>query len=691
MKPNSHTIHSWLPTNQNFRRGHGSRITTNQVNVNAGVDIRRALMEKLNSPILDQQLNMYQGENGETPLKANLVFVSETPDLNSALQASCNADSMCILNKVSVKTLAYGIMHKLPMISVFPIDEPEFYGNNIPNFTPWLASRILYPSQTDVYALGNTTYGCSPRQIVRVLMGFLAGALNDNNYHMSALILHSLQNYLKIQPQPQLKDTEMTKLKTHLETKDSSKAAYASFFEFINTLHPSVFFYYMYRLSLENPEILERSQWASLDEIILSLVTQPLLKNQGIAYAGVSEMIVRLIFERTAKYITSISLNGIFTMEELCKTLHTKIGASMVPIFKRWAIKCSILAHLPQNFISINSIVSLMTNIDKSINDQDGLLTFMITICPELSRHIDEMKIAEFILAGMKKGKDEKVIPMTGFVTETSLSLMTEIIKANQQSAKDIQDRQETLKKEVSNFNPMMFNHGCERVAALIIALVQNKNSETLKNYLSAVKMNGLGPFGLRRARAIAVHSIIAFLAPEIQLIFIDQCGIETKFITNKPTPPISHRKRRYLPPLFRGLSVNFAALPSLPAVNNAAPVTFIPLNDALARSAAILRAIAQFHAKYKYECLICANDFTGKNIKYLTHPDGTTPHPDGIVCEKCYISLTSCPLCRGPLSNLTGAKTAINTAELENTITQAASKFLKADGLTKLDDEMKK
>lgn len=50
-------------------------------------------------------------------------------------------------------------------------------------------------------------------------------------------------------------------------------------------------------------------------------------------------------------------------------------------------------------------------------------------------------------------------------------------------------------------------------------------------------------------------------------------------------------------------------------------------------------------------ECVICLDIPCEPNtITQLTHLDGTSPHPDTLICTQCLAQLTKCPFCRAPL-----------------------------------------
>lgn len=50
-------------------------------------------------------------------------------------------------------------------------------------------------------------------------------------------------------------------------------------------------------------------------------------------------------------------------------------------------------------------------------------------------------------------------------------------------------------------------------------------------------------------------------------------------------------------------------------------------------------------------ECSICIENASKMVIlTQLTHLDGTSPHPDTLICTQCLHRLTKCPFCRAPL-----------------------------------------
>lgn len=667
----------------NTRRAATNRLQTAHVtNASAltGAEQRKALLISL-TPQQQKQLEQFKLSDGRTETDVYAAYACSLDYKSARVALETDTPPRLIvqdlfgLDKVGKSNF---------FLPAHVIDDVNWRSTFV-RFERWCFSSNRYPVLDETEKIAYSSVNADAKEIseLDMLEMYFAAlfatlgeyfAKDDIKYAVNAWKLsHTLNYYLKqLAPKEQpsvtqlLTDTE--KLKKLILNRDKSVNDAVEYRQFINTLKPACYYWMLYNLMLECPEVVHKSHLSNLDTFILGLMTQPILGNIGCTLSGIEDSLLRMILERSMKWIAKQNLAEFVEKDAAVEFLHRHAGRSVESALRYWSFMVDTIRNLflVRSFTQ-NEFVARLQVIRNHKMQLRGITPLCLSICPDAEKYLSDDVLAEFILACSQADKKFTVLLTSILSSSTGTPMLNDILKKNIQRVQKLQDEIYQPAVEPANVENTPVTAWTDFLAEVNYTksnakAVHSKGYMNYKRWIIKLAYRGddfslrclqqllnegyqvdpplLGP---RKARNIALRAAkensavlkyfsVGIRQSEVQhirsVIPKDGVGTMLKDINrdiSKITNDVKDTEKQ-------------------PDDFDASPIEFVKFE--LARD-----IVHQVHSKMQSEldaiiceCYICYEEVASHKMVVL---HGDTRHS---VCETCRIPLKSCPFCRANL-----------------------------------------
>lgn len=484
--------------------------------------------------------------------------------------------------------------------------------------------------------------------------------------------------------------TQTEKFKTLILNRDRTVNDAVEYRRFINGLKPAHYYWMLYQLMLECPEVVHKSHLSNLDTFILGLMTQPALKSIGCTLPGIEDSLLRMILERSMKWIGKQNLADFVERDPLVECLHKNAGRSVESTLRYWSFMVeTIRSVLLVRPFARNEFVAQIQVVRNNMLLLKGITPFCLSICPDADKYLNDAVLAEFILAASQADKKFTVLATSILSSRTSTPLLDDVLSKN---IERVQKFQEELKAPPVSVIPAAANSstsstepaasteppvtswcdflseaGCSPQQANEVHSAGRYN--TYKKWIIKLAHRG-DEFSLRCLQQLlnegskVYPSLIGDRRATTLVLRASRPGsaVERHYSTNIHPKHIENL-RRHLPeghvgmmlrdinrdlskaaPVTKGAPRSKEAPEERPSDFDASPIEFVKFELAREMIREVRQKIASEIATVLHECFICFEEVSGNKMVVL-HGD-----PRHSVCVTCRGSLTSCPFCRAEL-----------------------------------------
>lgn len=438
-------------------------LKTTNTSSTQGADKRKALESKL-TPGEKKSLQLFKSKDGRTETDVYLVFSCRLDYKRARLCVETDTPPQMIVEEIV--TLDKGTEKDKFYLPVIVLNTPE-WRQTLPRFGKWLISGARYPicnEETKEATRNTVTKEVSELERVEIYFSTLFATLEEyfstgeikyaeNAWKLNWTLNHilgsgknpdcSTQRLQEIKTKPNLEDllknTEI--LKALIMDRDKSVDDAVKYREFIGKLSPADYYWMLYQLMLESPEVVHKSHLTSLNTFILGLMTQSALGEMGCTLGGIEDSLLRMILERSMKWIGTQNLNDFIQKDEMVKSLHEGAGRGVESSLRYWAFMVETVRSvlLPRQFTQ-HEFVGQLEVIRKSFKELKGITSFCLSIAPETERYLNDEVIAEFVLAMSRADKKFTVLSTSALNARTGTPLMNEVLEKNINRAQKIQE-----------------------------------------------------------------------------------------------------------------------------------------------------------------------------------------------------------------------------------------------------------
>ena len=305
----------------NTRRSAANRVESQQGNYaspTAGADARRAMLDRL-TPSQKRHLEVFKLSDGRTETDVYPAYAC-TIDYKAG-RVAIETDTP---PRLVVQSLV-GIDQIPPESFLIPlsvIDDDEWQ-KSLPQFSHWMLGATRFPLldesgrtvRPNLRPDGNRFKMVSPLDELEVYFAALFGTLSEffgtgevkyaeNSWKLLWTINKVVQ---RVSPPKNQNITELLekteRFKALIMSRDKSVEDAVRYRNFVNQLDPSHYYWMLYQLMLESPEIVHKSHLSNLDTFVFGLITQPSLGEVGCTLKGIEDGLLRMILELTMKWI----------------------------------------------------------------------------------------------------------------------------------------------------------------------------------------------------------------------------------------------------------------------------------------------------------------------------------------------------------------------------------------------------
>jgi hypothetical protein len=626
--------------------------------------------------ILKKYIQNFQSYDKTKSFYNEQLFIASIDNddiISKSLSLSCNASFGYIPNKIIICTV--NEYKDKPRIPLFPLppnikDADNFY-NNLPDLTTWLLSKIIHPIQiNNNYKLNNNDInikGVSNYEIIQTMFGFAQCCINNfwNNEDKESLylfniLIKSIQNFLLYKDNININNDNLlvNKLSFLLEKRDNNFSFALQYRNLCNITNVSQIYNIFYELSTYKTDFIEKSVFPSLSEFILGLITQQRLTENGVKFEGIQEQLLRMIWERSLKYVSNISgLDGCFDKNELIKLIHQKSGIKILNSLKYWTFFTQFINYILNNpNSSLDSKFNILINIKNNIKNTNGLNTLSLIISPSIINNISDEGMAEILLIAMKESnKKRMVLSMLPLVSKTNCIHLQKLIDFNLNRVNETQNKINIIDSELSQ----IYINGLNKLniytefvnkhvhiystqirnefILLIVSLFKNNDNETLNDIkfslLQNIHINNI--FGIKK-----FNIIIKYLHKYFNNNFILLQNLNIEFSNSDNYNFNNNGINKSLKKCLQDFCVIINNDDNNDKYNIYDSIEYIKLDNAILKYNSYTNNLYNdILSDSKLECFICCYD------KYLVDIHNNL-HVDKI-CSECKSFLNNCPLCR--------------------------------------------
>jgi hypothetical protein len=560
-----------------------------------------------------------------------------------------------------------------------------------------MARKTMYPvNMAELY--GSTVFG--------TLSSFLSDTppvlVDDEKSVNATLVARSWclweKNFCTATPRTDAKRQSLQQeMRRCLELRDNNYAEAERYVRLQANVHPADWYYSLLNLTNE-PFITQRQYLSGLHTIAMGLFFQSSLGERGYRIPTFRPILLRMIFERAARYIPQISLHDCLTVDTAIPLLLSKAGHHLENQLRLWAFILDVLQHVFSYKALLEDPLSLpdkLVALRKTYQNMHGLLPLCLAVSP--TSNITELTVAETCYRGSLSGRTDLVDcslltrPPTALEDDHKYQLRA-LVATNQQrvldEAKKLQEMTaklslhatvpapaETLPEPSADMvvetevppSPIPvftwdmllgLNHEhvhaqCQvrRVVRVCVRKARDDDLPATRGLMALLhtKIGQSTPFGHRRLRTI--------------LSFV--CTKQMRQALALPPPDYNNTPRDLLwADPSQSMPLSGAPVPKPAATQNTEPglpppsdIQYVSLVDALEHYSghrANLRRIIdsnqiQIHGLNKRLCCICLGEVP--NLKVLHAPiTNSTEEEWHAVCKDCFPLVARghiCPLCR--------------------------------------------
>ena len=453
----------------------------------------------------------------------------------------------------------------------------------------------------------------------------------------------------------QLNITE--KLASFIMGRDTSGQNAVKLREFKSHTHTSNYFWSLYQLN----EAQQRNSQMGLWDVMLGLLTQFELPN-GVSTTGMRDHFLRMIWERSGKYIETINTSDCMQMDDLVKKLHTHVGGKLVYQLKFWSFVLDTVELASDSLTVFTNKMPLLHNKYNIGHEQTILKTITqlsLVVAPDAKDYLTDKGIAETILKASQSYHKNEMLNVEALVSPTpSTECLDKILTTNLNKAKKIKEAVERLEAFKNGDAEQIFN----LFLPPYVSHVHNKgNSEKFRgafyNYIKADNVDVVIHLFdksdernlIGKKRLLAMIKRFASTTSRVYAYFNES-------YTLPKIQPIDMRNYdRILKNVVNGLLVDIyqtAEAENLILESERVETSsnlhenlneFIPIDKAIITAQEVNTHYETLMNLEDIECSICMNEYNDTTYKkQILH--GDSRHK---VCMSCFNQLDECPFCR--------------------------------------------
>ncbi|AYV83661.1 MAG: hypothetical protein Hyperionvirus9_78 [Hyperionvirus sp.] len=339
-------------------------------------------------------------------------------------------------------------------LPVYAIQESEWIAT-FPGFSRWLYSACRYPKVTgdnsitpNVGSSGGNYKEVSSLDTFELYAATFIGTLGEYfrtgniKYAWNCWRLRWSMTYIMNRSLEKKKHVDVVDLLTWKDTlknlilkRDASEEDANAYKKFIEDVEPGHYYWMMYNLMIEAPEVVHKSHLMNMDLLLCGLLTQGTLCDEkgvsiGCKYEGIQDNILRMIFERAMKHIPKIDLSECVRMDELVECLHKNAGSGVESSLRYWTFLVKVIGYLLERNYSVNNFCMLMEKLRGGLFELKGVTTFCLLICPDAEKYLCDEVVAEYILGAAGGGKS-CVLNAVMLVSKTNTPQLKKLLGRN--------------------------------------------------------------------------------------------------------------------------------------------------------------------------------------------------------------------------------------------------------------------
>lgn len=666
----------------NTRRAATNYLQTNQTNyasATSGADQRKTMANNL-TPIEKKQLQMFKLSDGRTEIDVYPVFVCSIDYKSARVALETDTPPRLIvqdligLDKITKDTFF------LPAIIV----NKAGWRVTFPKFERWSLSSSRYPSLDEINKTAQPSTNSNPKEIseldmVEMYFSALFGTLSEffangdikyaENAWKLAWTLNIILQTVSPKDDPNITQllTQTERFKTLILNRDKSVNDAVEYRRFINGLKPAHYYWMLYQLMLECPEVVHKSHLSNLDTFILGLMTQSSLGDIGCTLPGIEDSLLRMILERSMKWIGKQNLSDFVGKDEMVEFLHKNAGRSVESSLRYWSFMVeTIRSILLVRSFTRNEFVAQVRVIRDNMKLLKGITPFCLSMCPDADKYLNDDVISEFILSASQGDKKFTVLATSILSSKTSTPMMNEVLEKNihrvQKLQEELKNTEENLpdNRAVTSWNDFLSEVKCTSNTAntihsdghynnyklWIIKLAyrgDNFSLRCLQQLLNEGYQVSPPLLGSRRATTLILRA--SRVGSNVFAHYSE--GLQENYIKNIQSELPRGSVGTMLRDINRDLSkvvLREKESEERPGDFDSSPIEFVKFELAREMIREVKAKIKSEIATVLHECYICFEEIPSNKMVVL-HGD-----PRHSVCESCRVPLQTCPFCRANL-----------------------------------------
>ncbi|CAF1493674.1 unnamed protein product, partial [Didymodactylos carnosus] len=135
--------------------------------------------------------------------------------------------------------------------------------------------------------------------------------------------------------------------------------------------------------------------------------------SNGATLDGICDHFLRMILERSMKFVPKLNVANYVNKDELVQYLHENAGVRVQSYLRYWSYVVQVIRQLIlDREYSLKQFQATLTIIKEQNQQMNGLLPFCFEINPECQKYLNDQILAEYILTTANL-KDKKFIVLT--------------------------------------------------------------------------------------------------------------------------------------------------------------------------------------------------------------------------------------------------------------------------------------
>jgi hypothetical protein len=630
-----------------------------------GVALRTAMSSSLSIQDL-KNLDDFKTKEGDTEKNKYLVFMCTLSYKGGRISVETDTPPPLVVQGfTSAENLLPDIFY-LPL----PVLEKKEWQETLPRFNKWLVSTSRYPvcdESTKTVSRNSQVREISKLDTIEMYYAAYFATMNEylasgdikyakNCWMLARVIDITTRELCPLQDTPIMTLLEQTDVfKKLVMQRDASYNGAVAYKKFVSELNPAHYYWMLYQLMLDCPEIMHKSYLTRYD-FIPGLGTQQSLGKIGCTYAGINDSLIPLVPKR--------KLTEFVDKQTLVEYVHKTVGKEFIDGLKYWAQMIAVVrSTLLDRPLSQKEFTGRVQIIRTNFQQLQGITSFCLSICPDAARYLNDDVLAELIVSMSQADKSfskNTILTTAALMSTTSTPLLDRIIQTNATRVSKLQSELkeplDTNKEVVDSWNCLLRDAGCEKgneihsggayntLRKRIITYAKRGDDFSLRclNQLLEEGYDIKPPLiGQQRARALILRA--ADVGSDVFNHFMGELNEKVVEDIKRNFP------KDYLGTLLRDITRDISHV-SFDDVSDAAvqqPVEFteyIKFERARQLVVETENRIQQEIDAILRECYICFGDHP-KNMMVTLHNDSRHE-----VCQTCRPQLHSCPFCRATL-----------------------------------------